>query len=37
MLAERLSKALDEMCSGIILLRVIKQKGYRLVSVVWEG
>lgn len=52
MLAERLSKALDEKGGGIILmhdankptadaiatlLRVIKQKGYRLVHVVWEG
>jgi len=52
MLADRLSKALDETGGGIILmhdankptadaiatlLRVIKQKGYRLVHVVWEG
>ncbi|MFY8092507.1 MAG: polysaccharide deacetylase family protein [Niveispirillum sp.] len=52
MLAERLSKALDEKGGGIILmhdankptadaiaslLRVIKQKGYRLVHVAWEG
>ncbi|WP_094458381.1 polysaccharide deacetylase family protein [Niveispirillum lacus] len=51
-LADRLSKALDEKGGGIILmhdanpptaaaiptlLRVIKQKGYRLVHVAWEG